>query len=82
MLIEWADSLPELVKVIDRLKEDGHQILYWVRNDTYFKVNKDDFPGTIFHEHKCAREGKPAVGLNLSDFDPLGPDIVSNFFET
>ncbi len=79
--MEWADSLPELVEVAGKLKKDGHQVLYWVRNSFHFKVDETLFPDTTFHEHVCAREGKPPKGINLTDFEFLGPDIVSNFFE-
>ncbi|MFA5175245.1 MAG: hypothetical protein WC430_02355 [Patescibacteria group bacterium] len=80
MLMEWANSLPELVDVASKLKENGHQILYWVRNDSHFKVDESAFFGTIFHSHIEAREGKPAIGLKLTDFEPLGSDIIFNFF--
>ncbi|MBU1895912.1 capsular biosynthesis protein [Patescibacteria group bacterium] len=81
MLMEWANSLPELTEVASRLKKNNHQILYWVRDNSYFKVDEAEFPNTIFHEHVSAREGKSAEGLNLSDFEPLGSDVVSNFFD-
>lgn len=82
MLVEWANALPELTQVVSKLREDGHQILYWVRNSFYFKVNESDFSGTIFHEHIHAREGKPAERLKIADFEPIGSDVVAHFFET
>lgn len=82
MLIEWGSSLPELTEVASKLKETGHDILYWVRNDSYSEVNKSLFPNTIFHDHIKAREGKPALEFKLTKFDPVGSDVMSNFFET
>lgn len=70
--INWARKDLGLVEVVKNLKKSGNEIVYW----TSFlnEIDKEDFPGTIFHEHLDALEGIPAPALRHEEFDP--PDVA------
>ena len=79
--ITWDGKKFGLSDVVAQLKEKGHEIIYW----TYFREESADqskFPDTIFHSVFDALEGKPAKGVDTSDFQPPGADLMREFQET
>lgn len=82
MLMGWANYLPELVGVADKLKADGHQIVFWERSQRAIEIDKSRFPDTIFRDHVYGgRNGVEEYKKN-TDFEPLGDDVASNFSDT
>ncbi len=82
MLMGLATYLPELVGVADKLKADGHQIVFWERSNKDFDVDKSRFPGTIFRNHVYVGQESVEDYKKIAEFEPLGEDIVSKFFDT
>ena len=80
-VIEWANGLPEMVDVIKEIKEKGHEIIYWSGSDLD-KINGQYFSETIFHDHSDAIAGRPARGIDDSDFLPPGRELTIQLAET
>ncbi|HCB35288.1 MAG: hypothetical protein A2W52_01020 [Candidatus Taylorbacteria bacterium RIFCSPHIGHO2_02_49_25] len=79
--VSWDGKKFGLSDVVAQLKEKSHEIVYW----TYFRegsVDQSKFPHTIFHSVFDALEGKPANGVDTSDFQPPGADLMREFQET
>lgn len=80
--IGWDGGFQELVDVVLALKNHGHEIVYWTRCEKELLLDESKFPGTIFHDHNDAIAGKPAKGVDTSDFPPPSADLIKHFFET
>jgi len=81
-LIGWAENRPELVDAAQALREQGHEIVYWVRSSAVFAVDATLFPQTIFHELNDAVAARPAPALADMDIIPPGSDLLSRLGET
>lgn len=75
-LINWGSKEQELSGVAKDLEKNSHEVVYWVRSNRHFKVDKSEFPNTIFHDYHDALNGLPAEDKNLSDFPPIGEELL------
>ncbi len=82
MLMGWANYLPELVGVVDKLKVDGHQIVFWERSQRAIEIDKSCFPGTIFRDHIYGGRNGVEEYKKIIDFEPLGDDVAAKFSDT
>lgn len=82
-----AQPLDDKIKIINKLYDNGHTIIYWTARGTLSNVNFFDLTykqlklwGVKFHE---LRMGKPAFDLLIDDktFNMTNPDIFSNILE-
>lgn len=74
--IGWADQFEETADVVEDLKNRGHEITYWARDNVIFKVDAKKFPGTIFHDYYDATAARPAPGVDDANFPPPGEDFI------
>jgi hypothetical protein len=72
---------PEQIDTVRGLAKN-HKISYWVRMEHVFKIDKSEFPNTTFHDYRSALDGKPAFGLDDSNFEPLDQELLIKFSET
>lgn len=77
-LIGWAHMRPEMVDVAAELQKE-HDILYWVRMEKVFTMDKSRFPRTIFHDYDAALDGKAAPGVDATAFEPLSKELILAF---
>lgn len=80
-LIEWAGECPETAEAVYDLKEKGHTIVYWTRSSINFTIDRSRFPNTIFHDYNDVVAAKPAPGVNVDNFSPIGEDFIKKFLE-
>ena len=81
-LYSWTDKDFWFYDVAVRLKESGHEIIYWAAFNIFKDVDVSKFPGTIFHDSFDALEVKPAPGVDASNFLPVSAELVKEFYET
>jgi hypothetical protein len=72
---------PEQIDTVRGLSKN-HKISYWVRMEHVFQIDKNQFPGTVFHDYRMALDGKPAIGIDDSNFEPLSQEMLIKFAET
>lgn len=73
----WADGCPELAELMFKLKNNYHDIVYWVG---YTGAEVYNPPGTVFHSYLDAIEGKPAAGIKINEFLPPGEALISQLY--
>lgn len=71
-----------ILEVISKLKEAGHQIVYWVDDKAEELVDRSQFPDTILHNLSDALQGKPPKSLENLKFPPPGEELIKEFYET
>ena len=79
--ISWDGKEVGLNDVVARLQKKSFDIVYW----TYFSekdLDATQFPATIFHSVSDALAGKPARGIDVSNFQPPGSDVIKMFQNT
>ncbi|MDO8558224.1 MAG: hypothetical protein Q7S09_03495 [bacterium] len=79
--MSWDGKEFGLSDVVAQLGGNSHEIVYW----TYFNessVDRAKFPSTIFHSVFDALAGKPAEGIDVSNFHPPGEELITEFQET
>jgi len=67
-LIGWAESYPELVDTAEDLEKNGHNIVYWARNEEPISVDQSRFPNTAFHSYHEARNSIPTKRIPCDKF--------------
>ena len=80
-LIGWTDKDFGFYDVAVKLKEAGHQIIYWSAFNIFKDIKTSEFPETIFHDSFNALEAKPALGVDVSSFLPISAEIAKEFCE-
>lgn len=76
ILLGWSSTLDDhkTKKLISALEEKSHKVVYWVGTEK----NPDiQMPGMVVQTYESARLCEPAPGISLSDFPPVGEDIIS-----
>lgn len=72
-------STPLYIDLALSLKTKGMDIVYWLGGksdfDNFFKKTTD-FPNTIFHSYFEALNAKPAPTMDLTNFQPVGQEII------
>mgnify|MGYP001599792972 CR=1 FL=1 len=81
-LIGWTDKDSGFYDVAVKLKESGHQIVYWSAFNIFKDIKESEFSGTIFHDSFDALGAKPAHGVDISGFLPVSMELVREFYET
>lgn len=79
LFLIWADKGPEMKNLMLRLKDKGHEIVYWVGSPG---GEKDKLPETIFHDHYEAWDGISAPGVDINEFDPPGKELIEKLYKT
>ena len=74
--IGWAESCPELVDTAEVLEKNGHQIVYWVRNEEPVAVDHSRFPNTAFHSYHEARNSMPTPEIPCDRFPYPDPSLL------
>src|SRR3989344_5702951 len=79
LLLVWPDKGQEFVNLISELKKHNHEIVYFVGSE-----GADEFkpPEAIFHFYGDAMNGKPAPGVDVSNFLPPGTDLIEKLYRT
>lgn len=79
--IGWTGKDLGIVKVVEELKNQGHEILYWTGLNLDVEVDKSKFPNTIFHDHFDAWNGILPKELADNDFLPPGEEFLNQLSE-
>lgn len=75
----WPSAEPEIKILLETLKKDGHEIVYWIGT----RGDKGLCPqGTIFHDHFEAWDAKPASALRQVPILPVSAEFISAMYET
>ncbi len=81
-LIQWGEvGAPSIYEVAKELEKNGHTIPYWVVVSPTPPSFFAQFPQTVFHRHGDALRGKPAAGVDTSDFSPPSAELLSALSE-
>lgn len=80
--IGWAENRSELVDVSEELEKNGHQIVYWVRNEEPVAVDHSRFPNTVFHSYHEARNGIPSPEILCDQFPYPAPVLLKELAST
>ncbi len=69
---------PMLINVVRRFRDEGTEVLYWEGSKHYFDAlrKSGEFPKTMFHNTIDAVRGIPALGLDVSSFEPAGKNLL------
>lgn len=73
----WADKDKELAGLARALDTRPHELVYWLGYEGMESFNETK---AIFHSHVDAAQGIPAKGVDTSDFEPPGADIISDLY--
>ena len=74
----WNGTKQEIKEIISALKSKSYDVVYCVGEED---DGKDDMPDTIFHRRADAVEIIPPKGIDISQFPPVGKDVIENLFE-
>ncbi len=74
----WPYKNPEISILFSELEKNSHQILYWAGLKEGEKYKPD---GAIFHDHFEALAGRPAQGVDTSDFMPPDEDLIAKLYQ-
>jgi len=74
--IGWAENRFELVDAAVALEQNGHQIVYWVRNEEPVSIDHSRFPNTTFHSYYEARNNIPTVQIACDKFPYPDADLL------
>ncbi len=72
-------SSPKHCEIILGLTERSFDVIYWVakkRVKKFIDEHDNIFKKTLFHDYTDALAAIPPEGLDVSDFDPVGTDII------
>lgn len=78
LFLIWATEYSQIEPLVLRLREKGHQILYWLGA----AGQEGKIPGAIFHSRNDALETIPAAGVPWEEFPPVGRDLIERFYKT
>lgn len=73
IFLVW-NSEPKALNLISKLKQSGHEIVYWTGRGG-LKAG-EDLPGTILHDHWDAWVGIPPKELADLEFDPPDEELI------
>lgn len=81
ILLIWLDDSPEFLNLVSSLKQNGHELVYWVANKKFVKAKKEEgkFSGIILHDHWDAWIGIPPNELKQVKFDPPSEELINKF---
>ncbi|MDP2669388.1 MAG: hypothetical protein Q8P07_06225 [bacterium] len=79
LFLIWAAPYSQMKQLIGTLKENGHEIPYWV--GLYEDGKAPDLKGTIFHDHYDAWVCEPARGVDPSEFPPPGKELIEKMYK-
>lgn len=74
-------STKQLAEVALKLRSNSIDIVYWLYRKKVFDkicIDKTFFSNTIFHDGIDALQGKPAIGVDDSEFEPLGAEFINS----
>ncbi|MBI3046060.1 MAG: hypothetical protein HYY86_00735 [Candidatus Harrisonbacteria bacterium] len=79
LILVWPDKGQQFIHLISELKKHNHEIVYFVGSE-----GADEFkpPEAIFHFFGDAMNGRPAAGIDMSDFLPPGTDLIEKLYRT
>ncbi|MBI4120099.1 MAG: hypothetical protein HY454_01400 [Parcubacteria group bacterium] len=80
-LINFSSRI--LINVADNLKAAGMEIAYWQGyRDDFDAIDRDQYPGTVFHHAFDAIKNIPPEGVDVSEFEPVSRELVSQLYES
>lgn len=79
--IEWGGKQFGMTDIVRKLKEHGHEIVYWSGPNLDHHINRSEFPGTIFHDHFDALFCRPAPEVDASGCIPPGGELIKSLAE-
>ena len=74
----WNGPQSEVIEIISALKDSGWDTVYCIGEEG----EKDDIAGVVSHRVTDARRGIWPEGVSITDFPPMGKDVVEQLFET
>ena len=80
ILLIWAAEYGEINYLIQKIKNNGHDIVYWV--GTSFAGAEKYLSGTVFHNHYSAWVGSSAEGVDASQFPPPSKELIEKMYKT
>lgn len=80
--IEWTGKILGLVDVVRKLRDAGHEIVYWSGVPTPAEIDSKDFLGTVFHDRSDALYARPAPGCKITEMLPASESLIRSFLET
>ncbi|OGY63570.1 MAG: hypothetical protein A3I89_01945 [Candidatus Harrisonbacteria bacterium RIFCSPLOWO2_02_FULL_41_11] len=82
IFLGWSGKDLGMLEVPEKLKEQGHEIVYWTGLSSELEVVRPKFPNTIFQSHLDASFAIPPKELADNDFLPPGQDLLNKLSET
>ncbi|MCD4760915.1 capsular biosynthesis protein [bacterium] len=82
LLVNFSAEI--LKDIVLELQKKSVEVVYWTgaKNDfDKFSQDKENFPNTIFHDYFDAVRAIPAPGVDISEFQPPGRDILKKLAE-
>ncbi len=81
-LIGWAESCPELVDTVEELEKNGHEIVYWARNEDPVAIDHSRFPNTAFHSYHEARNSIPTPQIPCDKYPHPDESLLKELAST
>jgi len=79
ILLMWPSNDPHTKILLDRLREDGHEIVYWVGERPIEYLNP---AGSIFHDHYDAWDAVRADALKDAKISPADLALIEAMYST
>lgn len=78
ILLVWPTPTPEVRVLLDTLRAEGHEVVYWVGEHPVAHLNPQ---GCVFHDHYDAWDGKPASEFAKESF-VASADLIEKMYRT
>ena len=79
-LMEWVGKDLGFVEVVKKLKNEGHEIVYWTGPNLDKHINQQQFPRTIFHDHFDALNAVSPEALAGEEFLPASEELIKQCY--
>ena len=75
----WADKGPLMKNLMEKLRDNSHEVMYWVGSGG---GEKDKTESTIYHDFGLALGNIPPKEFSLSDFPPPDDCLIKKMYRT
>lgn len=81
-LVNWGHREPLVADIAHDLEKNGHQVLYWIRSNKNFSVEKSKYPNTIIQDWDDAVKANIPTEIEKEEFLVPDKNLLSNFHDT
>lgn len=78
-LINWGHRESATADIAHDLEKIGHKVIYWVRSNKYFSVDKSKYPNTIIHDWHDAAVLHMPKGIDKEQFPVPSKELLAMF---